>query len=368
MANFRTSRCRGTHSPFFSHRTPGILGFNDAADPFSPDWLIGDTPGPLGIHDCGDPFIGMTVVGVKEPDEDEFKLLKEHISDASASAYLTHRRTFFGTDEAYKSYAAEADFELDNSTLQVGKKQVALRSKIDLTGKTQTVFYRWVRKAYQKHGIKDVPALIWQQNSEALKQVLVKVKANYTGAFHPQGFVPRPQKLKGKFLLGTLSNHALGGAVDIEPDFNAQLTGAEWKFIEKLTGKTVGRTANRWKDQPEALWKDVRDLSDLFIAKVAAEEKRIGAEREAAAKVAAANQAPAGLPPPKAGAHAAKPKALPPPIDTVLAGHLDLKKWIEKKGFFNLEWALVKELHAVGLKWGVLFPSPDLHHFELKQA
>lgn len=355
MANFRISRCRKTHSPFFSHRTPGILGFNDAADPFSPDWLVGDTPGPLGIHDCGDPFIGMSVAGVREQDDDEFKLLKGKITDTDASNYVIHRRTFFGTDEAYKSYAAEADYELDNDTRKVGKRTVTLRSQIELSGQAQTVFYRWVRKAYQNAGVKDVPALIWQRNSKELADALAKVKANYSGTFKPQGFNPRPMKIGGKYRLGTISEHGLGAAIDIEPGFNAQLKSAEWKFIEKLAGKTVDRTPNRWKNNAEALWKDVRELSDLFVAKVAAEVKRIAAEREAAAKAGAANPAPAGAP---------KPKVLPAPIDTVLAGHLQLKPWAER-GFFNLEWALVKELHASGLKWGVLFTDPDLHHFEL---
>ena len=111
----------------------------------------------------------------------------------------------------------------------------------------------------------------------------------------------------------------------------------------------------------------MQELSALFVTKVAAEVKRISAEREAAAKAEAAKQVPvpAGVPESKSAGHAvAKAKALPAPIDVVLAGHLHLRAWAAQ-GFFNLEWPLVKELHASGLKWGAIFPDPDLHHFEL---
>ena len=37
------------------------------------------------------------------------------------------------------------------------------------------------------------------------------------------------------------------------------------------------------------------------------------------------------------------------------------------KGFFTLEWGLVKELHAHSFLWGATFPNNiDLHHFELE--
>ena len=35
--------------------TPGPLGYNDSADPQTPEWFVGDTPGPLGVGDCADP-------------------------------------------------------------------------------------------------------------------------------------------------------------------------------------------------------------------------------------------------------------------------------------------------------------------------
>lgn len=42
-------------NPFLAWpRTPGSLGLNDAADPHSPDWLLGDTEGSLGVGDWAD--------------------------------------------------------------------------------------------------------------------------------------------------------------------------------------------------------------------------------------------------------------------------------------------------------------------------
>ena len=37
--------------------SPGTLGVNDAADPDTPNWFVGDTPGVLGIGDWADPKV-----------------------------------------------------------------------------------------------------------------------------------------------------------------------------------------------------------------------------------------------------------------------------------------------------------------------
>jgi hypothetical protein len=38
-----------------SPKTPGALGWNDAANPDTPDAFVGFTPGSLGVNDCADP-------------------------------------------------------------------------------------------------------------------------------------------------------------------------------------------------------------------------------------------------------------------------------------------------------------------------
>jgi hypothetical protein len=40
-----------------------------------------------------------------------------------------------------------------------------------------------------------------------------------------------------------------------------------------------------------------------------------------------------------------------------------LKAW--KNGFFAMPWALLKELHEEKLRWGAVFGTIDLHHFEV---
>jgi len=51
----RVPRPLGSDHFFASPKTPGPLGHNDAADPRTPEWFVGDTPGPLGYGDYGDP-------------------------------------------------------------------------------------------------------------------------------------------------------------------------------------------------------------------------------------------------------------------------------------------------------------------------
>ena len=109
----------------------------------------------------------------------------------------------------------------------------------------------------------------------------IRVKKIHDENFSAGGFNPRPMKLKGFYLLGTLSDHATGMAVDIDDSKNAQLTAADWKFVEKLVGTTVPRGKDRWEteDDAEDFWSDVTDLSDGFVAKVASEIERITKER-----------------------------------------------------------------------------------------
>ena len=174
-------------------------------------------------------------------------------------------------------------------------------------------------------------------------------------------------------------------AVDIDPAQNPQLTLAQWAFIEQLSGKKVKRSG-RWQTQAdaEALWKDIKALSDAFVRKVAAETKRIEKEREEKAAAEAKKQAAkAGAPkvPGKADSPAASsaapaksgtktPAAKAPKVATALeevlgAHHEALKGWAHK-GFLGLPLELVLELHAHGFQWGAAFgTNVDLHHFEL---
>lgn len=301
----------------------------------------------------------------------EFALLKGKTEDKDAAAYEKHRKEFFGSDEDYQKWAEESDKELDGTK--------GLRRLIELKGDAQTVFYRWVRKAYHNAGVKDVPALIKKGKTKELEEAIKKVQGAYGKTFQHGGFNPRPKKsARYLYLLGTVSEHALGTAVDVESGKNPNISTGEWAFIEKLAGKTVDRKASRWWKEPAALWKDVSDLNKAFVAKVDSEVARIEKEREAAAKAAAeagtsGSKGPAGAaekaPPEKKGA---KVKPPPEPIEVVFAGQKSLLGKLNKigdwrkSGFFTLEEALVKQFHAQDFLWGATFSNAvDLHHFEL---
>src|SRR4051812_45937868 len=54
MSSSRIPGSAGFDPDKFSPLTPGPLGHNDAADPASPSWFLGDTPGALGVGDWAD--------------------------------------------------------------------------------------------------------------------------------------------------------------------------------------------------------------------------------------------------------------------------------------------------------------------------
>jgi len=96
-----------------------------------------------------------------------------------------------------------------------------------------------------------------------------------------------------------------------------------------------------WKTAPEQLHRAIVELKDLFVSKLAE---------------AVAAQAAAGA---------------PNALGEVITASPDLQKvgvkFVEKyrNGFFDLPWALVKELHEEQFLWGATFKRIDLHHFEL---
>jgi hypothetical protein len=212
-----------------------------------------------------------------------------------------------------------------------------------------------------------VPDVIKRGKSKEVADALEKIKADeavkaaYPKDFRSGGFNPRPMKTAKtyKYRLGTISEHALGNAVDIESKENPNMSVGSWKFIEKITGKAVDRSLARWKKEPESLWCDIKELNDLFVNAIAQEVKQVESEI-AKAKAATDNVKSKD-----------KEKEDLKPIDVVFAKKpfamhsQELKKWAG--GFFTLKWELVKQFHANGFKWGATFSNGvDLHHFELQ--
>ena len=279
---------------------------------------------------------------VTEDDKAEFKLLKNKIADKDVTAYVKHRNDFFRSPAAYISFAAESDKELDGTE--------GLRRLIELSGGTQTVFYRWVRKAYMNQGVTDVPGLIKRGKSSKLQAELDKVKKAYGKAFSAGGFNPRPKKnAQYQYLLGTISEHGMGTAIDVEDAGNPIISKPDWDFIEKLAVKHVDLSLARWKKDPEGVWKDINGLNALFVKRLTAEMAQVEKSQEKPV----GHHGPELITPKKAA------------IDVVLADHDKLKPW--RNGFFTLEWSLVSQLHEHGFRWGATFypSSVDLHHFEL---
>ena len=296
--------------------------------------------------------------------KNEFKLLKGKITDRKEKDYLDHIISFFGSVHEYELFSKESDKELDD--------EKELRKMIELHGEAQTVFYRWVRKAYKNKGVVDVPALIKRQQSEELAEALKQVRVSYKKKFHSGGFNPRPMKdADYRYRLGTVSEHGMGLAMDIEDFTNPILSLGDWKFIETLTDTDpFPRNLKRWKEHPEDLWQDINDLSESFVTTVAAKVKEIEDER-AAFKKKLDEESKKDKPDAwyvEYVKQEAKKKSPPPesPLSIILKGHAALMQWT--KGFFTLDKDLVLLLHEHGFIWGATFGNAvDLHHFELPE-
>jgi hypothetical protein len=269
--------------------------------------------------------------------------------------YMYDRDNFIGYGPAADAYLASVIAELDADNAKLRRSilpSISDRKKHPNSWQAaQNIFYMWVRRGYDKALAKrnvtvSIPALIGMGTNQKLRDALKQVVSDYGQNFPQQAdLVARPIKLNDNFKLGTLSDHAFGLAVDINPEQNAQINQGQWGHILTLTGKSLDETTrkSKWKSDPEELHRLVREISDAFASKLA---ELVDAQAQAKAKdpLAAAIEADASL-------------------KQLRKAGFNFAKW--RNGFFNLEWRLVKELHEEDLVWGAVFKSPDLHHFEL---
>jgi hypothetical protein len=264
--------------------------------------------------------------------------------------YLDHRAAFFGSTAQYLAYLELARAELE---AEDGK----LRRKIDPAESTRPVlphwreaqvyFYAWTRRAFEKQlgaGV-NVPALINAGKSKALEAALRQVRADYGQGFNPQGFNPRPIKATRGYRLGTLSDHALGTAIDIRPSTNAQIEASDWQHILSYTGRSLDLPTRRelWVIAPRELHDALVKINEVFVKQV----------RDAVAVELAKDQ-------PEAAALAAVVKA---DVQLSKLSGRFVGRW--RNGFYDLPWELIKELHEEKFIWGATFGRLDLHHFEL---
>lgn len=286
-------------------------------------------------------------------------------------AYANDRNSFFGSRKDYLAYLHVAKKELNENgeiLRRLLEPPKARRKKHSDWKDAQDVFYAWVRKAYEKHFAKsnktvDIPKLIKSGKSDKLKKALAQVQADYGNTFKAGGFNPRPMKIDGNYRFGSLSEHGLGTAIDIESGSNAHINTATWKRILTFTGKT-STTANRktqWTSTPQTLHTTIVEINDEFVSKLKQAKKDAVEAAKGKAEKANASDADKN----------AYEKAQKEPLEAAMnadpalksIGKSFLTEW--QNGFFNLPWALVKELHDEAFTWGAVFSHPDLHHFEL---
>lgn len=199
-----------------------------------------NTPGPTGTNGDLGALVAKAKPEVAEEDKNDLRLLQDVYGVVSkkekpyktedkngkwhndVEAYIKDRDAFFGSAEKYSLYKKKAleELEADNRKLRnVIEPNKKVRKKKKDWADAQTVFYCWVRKAYEevlKDDIVDIPKLIKSGTSKKLNDALQKVRVDYGHGFQAGGFNPRPMKIGGRYRLGTLSDHTLGTAIDIE--------------------------------------------------------------------------------------------------------------------------------------------------------
>ncbi|PXW80872.1 hypothetical protein C8R34_1445 [Nitrosomonas sp. Nm84] len=328
------------------------------------------TPGPMGtVNDLGAIVARSEAVNPNSAEEELKRLIRVYgaIKNSSGkksysywskgkrqyrvSDYMTDRNSYFGSEATYREFLLAATSELDADNEKLRKyiePNPATRNNHADWKEAQNVFYAWVRKAYLKKlgDNTDIPKLIKSQMSEKLKTALDKVKVDYGKDFKYGGFNPRPMKLEG-YRFGTISEHGIGTAVDVESAKNAQIKIDVWKAIQSFTGKSLSHATaqSKWKTAPKELYESFKAINDEFVSRLGKAVKNAEASDAKKDPLSTAIESDESL----------------KLIDKANKGFI--KQW--QKGFFDLPWELVKEFHEEGFLWGATFEHPDLHHFEL---
>jgi hypothetical protein len=258
-----------------------------------------------------------------------------------------------------------------------------LRSQVppEPPSRVQDLLWAWTRVGYERIGANPVERVL-ARTSPDMRARLDRAQAEAGTALVPQGFNPRPQKVDGRYVLGTLSEHATGNAVDLEPERNLQLNRRTWSALQSLTGTTVDTSSRRWETDPGGLYDDVAhlerrwlDLVDRRVAEAAWVERHVSGEQGIASRLRGPD-APVPAQPLAGRLSLASPESVVGREETrrsvahqLLAGQLGAKAQVPDlaDGFLGLPRDLVLALRGQGLRWGVTFPDRDLHHFEVPE-
>jgi hypothetical protein len=334
------------------------------------------------------PFVSAEFIYVKPILAAEFK---------TAEAYSNLVRRTFGSYRAYYEFAKDSDAEVEKVRKVLDKQP---------TVAAQTIFYRWVRWEYLKRGLNPVQ-IISRQMSAGLSARITAARAELLSesdiTLKVQGFNPRPEKAPagkgGGYRFGTLSEHAQGNAVDIDPEHNLFVSNDTWNYILAQPGikKPAGDlTLQRWVTDPEGMYEDLAAVSDAWR-----DEARRRFEVEQHVRQEKGSLAPSlrkpdveGLGGPLPG----MPEFPPTPILHIHAAELRKGKKVSHSypqtereeiasaalanvpgmssadklasigtGLMTLPREVVLKLRAKGLVWGATFrhPGKDIQHFEL---
>jgi Domain of unknown function (DUF4157) len=316
--------------------------------------------------------------------------------------YSSQVKATFGSFNAYLEFAPVSDAELETVVGPHGKKLRSLIDQGDRGTRTQNVFYRWVRWEYVQRGLDPLTVVLTGMTPEMRRRIDAAGKALGV-SIKAGGFNPRPMKDAKKLLiLGTLSEHATGNAVDIDDHHNLIVSPAAWTFIEKATGShTIDHSRKRWETDPGGLYDDIAKLSAAWQKRAAEMVQAEDDRRKLVARLAehySGSLLPGSLRAPTIPAEVqrripppplTRPRLLGPPEDTsprgvrrAAAEHrqliLDALKTVptmteEDKlqslnGLMTHRRDLVLELRKQGLLWGATFSNRDLHHFEIPET
>lgn len=306
---------------------------------------------------------------------DDFALLTRGAYNVgTADAYIDRVQTTFGSLQAYLDWAPRSDALLEQPT----PSGQPLRTRIEWYRANQRgeqrVFFRWVSWAYHtKQGLSEdaIVKLIVKGFDDKMLGALAGAEHATGHAIERQGPNPRPQKdAKLRYQLGTLSEHATGRAVDLDPAHNPILSRVTWDAIARATQLTAKLGKDHWRAHPEAFFDAIEAINSRWSTMVTerVHERRL-------------HRAYPGLSPgelaPPTGVVPRLEISRPALLDEVTvveqllgpqaAGSAVTLASLPRYRFMNHTRDLVLALHAQGLRWGATFypQNVDLHHFEL---
>ncbi len=359
----------------------------------SVDLLLAREPDdPFGLHLLAPEDLGLaTPAGLDgrqapsraffPPDEylvrQDYALVKPLINDiASVDEYVARVKKTWGSCATYNGWRRDAEALLAKPLPSGG----TVGRMIDGEHESERVFFYWVAWEYCQRGFTDaqIIALFDAQIVPELRSAIAGAEARLGAKIPVQGFCPRPQRNGKGYVMGTLSEHGLGRAVDIEPDKNPIIDAEVWPRMEALLGMHVDRSRRRWNEEPDVLYDDLVAFSELWAASVLA---LIESKQNAPARAAnfarqhpgtLADYGSVGAPAPKGHSLLdSAPYSTEKPAAT-LAGMLGVKvaqaeAMLKLPGLklLNHPRQRVLALREQGLVWGATFPNVDLHHFEL---